>query len=335
MPTKKDRRCILVKDKHAHVQGHSPAKLYEPRMEGVEMVRHDVGTQQMGRNHVGALGHRLLSGLWKLFQIGDHTDTPSEKRVPSLVVLTGAGISAESGIPTYRDKGGLWRGHDPMQLATPQGFAQNPVQVAEFYDHRRADVSSAAPNAAHQALAQLDAKWPGEFLLVTTNVDDLHERAGSERLLHIHGMLRDVQCAKCEHTWNMPEGSLLTCTCSQCGQHGPHRPAVVFFGEMPQNLSQVMESIQRCDVFLAVGCGGAVQPSSRFPKMAAHNKREGYREGRALCRVTEINTVPTADPAFDDVLKGTATQMVPIWVDAALAEAGAPTRLKSEKNRPV
>src|SRR3954449_8825177 len=177
--------------------------------------------------------------------------------IRNIVILTGAGVSAESGLATFRGPDGLWEGHRVEDVATPEAFRRDPPLVHAFYDARRAKLATVEPNAAHKALARLDVEWPGELLLVTQNVDDLHERAGSKRLLHMHGELSKGWCVACDErfgwTGSMGEGS----SCPSCGNQGRVRPDIVWFGEMPYDMDRIEEALQRCDLFVSIGSAGA------------------------------------------------------------------------------
>lgn len=225
-------------------------------------------------------------------------------RIRNLVVLTGAGVSAESGIPTFRGPDGLWEGHRVEDVATPQAFARDPVLVQRFYDDRRAALARVSSNDAHRALSQLDTRWRGAFLLVTQNVDDLHERAGSRRLLHMHGELKRALCTGCgaAPVW---EGGLSgdpPCPC--CGQ--PRlRPDIVWFGEMPYHMDRIEAAIDACDLFVSIGTSGAVYPAAGFVSWAR----------AAGARTLEINLDPSAGAAlFDQARHGPAGTLVPALV---------------------
>lgn len=188
----------------------------------------------------------------------------------SIVILTGAGISAESGVRTFRGPDGLWEGHRVEDVATPQAFRRDPVLVQRFYDARRAALGTVQPNAAHLALARLDAEWPGELLLVTQNVDNLHDRAGSKRMLHMHGELKSAWCTACDrrHPW---EGALLDGpACPACALQGHMRPDIVWFGEMPYHMEAIEDALLACDLFVSVGTSGNVYPAAGFVDLARH-----------------------------------------------------------------
>ncbi|OWK28585.1 NAD-dependent deacylase [Sphingomonas mucosissima] len=227
----------------------------------------------------------------------------------SIMILTGAGISAESGLATFRGPGGLWEGHRVEDICTPGALAADPALVHRFYDLRRAALADVAPNAAHQALARLDAGWPGALLIVTQNVDDLHERAGAKRLLHMHGELRSALCAACGDrvSWcdPLPPGA----PCGACREPAL-RPDIVFFGEMPYHMERIEEALSRCDLFVSIGTSGAVYPAAGFVQLARHYGAE----------TLELNLEPSAGSDwFAESRFGPASALVPAWVDELLA----------------
>lgn len=230
----------------------------------------------------------------------------------NLVVLTGAGISAESGIRTFRDSDGLWNDHDVMKIATPEGFAADPDLVNGFYNARRAELKNVQPNDGHRALARLEEAWKdkGGFLLVTQNVDDLHERAGSENMAHIHGELCGIRCTSCglkERT----EGAVTGDTkCVSCGS--AMRPDVVWFGEMPNFLDMLEVALDHTDIFISVGTSGSVMPASLFPAAVRMAKPEA--------NIIEVNPNPTGDVSFNEVIQGTAVESLDALVDRLIAE---------------
>ena len=191
---------------------------------------------------------------------------PRLPRDARIVVLTGAGISVESGLPTFRGAGGLWEGWRLEDVATPEAFAREPATVQRFYDLRRRQLQDAAvrPNAAHRALAELERRWPGEVLIVTQNIDDLHERAGSKRLIHMHGELLKARCTACAAVRDWRNGSRRGARCAACGGAGTLRPHVVWFGEMPLGLDAIYDALAACDLFLAIGTSGQVYPGRRL-----------------------------------------------------------------------
>ncbi len=226
----------------------------------------------------------------------------------NIVVLTGAGVSAESGLATFRGPDGLWEGHRVEDIATPQAFRRDPALVQAFYDARRAALARVEPNAAHRALARLDAEWRGDFLLVTQNVDDLHERAGARRLIHMHGELKRVRCTACgaAPVWDAPLSDHPPC---------PHcaaprlRPDIVWFGEMPYAMDRIDAALRVCDLFVSIGTSGAVYPAAGFVETAR----------RAGAATLELNLEPSAGtPLFGEARHGPAGTLVPAWVDAVL-----------------
>ncbi|MBX7527830.1 NAD-dependent deacylase [Qipengyuania vesicularis] len=229
-------------------------------------------------------------------------------QIRNIVILTGAGISAESGIDTFRDAGGLWEQHRVEDVATPEGFARDPELVQRFYDARRKAVQQVAPNRAHEALAQLDRAWEGELLIVTQNVDDLHERAGARRVLHMHGELLSALCSSCDsrHEWREPLSERPACP--GCGQPAL-RPDVVWFGEMPYQMDRIYAAIRRADLFVSIGTSGAVYPAAGFVRDA--------REFGA--RTLELNLERSEGSYwFHESRQGRAGELVPAWVEHLL-----------------
>ncbi|TPG43524.1 NAD-dependent deacylase [Sphingomonas koreensis] len=230
---------------------------------------------------------------------------------PNIVVLTGAGISAESGLATFRGPGGLWEGSRVEDVCTPEALARQPATVHRFYDERRAALAEVEPNAAHDALARLDAAWPGELLIVTQNVDDLHERAGARRLLHMHGELLSALCAACgaRQRWTGPMA--VGATCPACAAPAL-RPDIVFFGEMPYAMDRIERALVACDLFVSIGTSGAVYPAAGFVQTARHY-------GAATL---ELNLEPSAGSAFfDETRLGPASALTPDWVERLLESA--------------
>lgn len=224
------------------------------------------------------------------------------------MVLTGAGISAESGLGTFRDRDGLWTRYDLNEVATPEGFARNPALVTEFYNARRANCAAALPNAAHHALARLEAARPGGVLVVTQNVDDLHQRAGSRNVIQMHGALMSALCAGCGHRWPAPAVMAVDDPCPACGQPRT-RPDVVWFGEFPYHMESIAEAIEGCDLFVSIGTSGQVWPAAGF---AAEARRAG-----AEC--VEMNLEPSEiSRVFQTRRYGPATETVPAWVETLL-----------------
>lgn len=187
----------------------------------------------------------------------------------SIVILTGAGISAESGLATFRGAGGLWEGHRVEQVATPDAFRRDPALVHRFYNARRRQLLHAGiePNAAHRALARLEAEWPGEVLVVTQNIDDLHERAGSRRLLHMHGQLCRVRCLACGDERHWVEDVEPGTACPACASCGTLRPAIVWFGEIPLGMERIVAALATCDLFVSIGTSGQVYPAAGFVEL--------------------------------------------------------------------
>lgn len=226
-----------------------------------------------------------------------------------IVILTGAGISAESGLGTFRDAGGLWAQHRIEDVATPEGFARDPALVQAFYNARRAKAATARPNAAHEALARLQAAWPGEVVIVTQNVDELHEKGGAQGVLHMHGILSGALCATCGHRWPAPAEMAAGEPCPAC--HAPTaRPDIVWFGEMPYDMDEIFEHLVNADLFAAIGTSGQVYPAAGFVQEAT----------AAGSRTVELNLEPSATVSqFDETRFGPATQTVPEWVAELLA----------------
>jgi len=226
-----------------------------------------------------------------------------------IVVLTGAGISAESGIATFRAADGLWERHRIEDVATPEGFARDPALVHRFYNARRAAAAAAEPNAAHKALARLQAAGRHDLLIVTQNVDDLHERGGASNVLHMHGSLAGALCAECGHRWPAPAAMPPEDPCPACAAPQT-RPDIVWFGEIPYHMDQIWDALREADLFVSIGTSGQVYPAAAFAQDAA----------RAGARTLELNLEPSALTAeFDEARQGPATRLVPAWVDSLLA----------------
>lgn len=233
----------------------------------------------------------------------------------NLVILTGAGISAESGVPTFRASDGLWEGHRIEEVATPEGFAANPALVQDFYNKRRRQLAKVQPNLAHHALAELAARWEGDFLLVTQNVDDLHDRAHALippapgfQLIHMHGELLKAHCTATGRVIDCPD-DLDPRHDSPFSPDGWLRPHIVWFGEMPLAMHVIDAAISQADLFVSIGTSGAVYPAAGFVQDAR----------RARARTVEINLEPTQGAGlFDEVIYGPATETVPAFVDRLL-----------------
>ncbi len=226
-----------------------------------------------------------------------------------IVVLTGAGVSAESGLPTFRDADGLWEGHDPMQVATPEAFAEDPDLVHRFYDERRAALHRVRPNAAHEALGRLGRALGDDLFLVTQNIDDLHERGGSPAVHHMHGRLRAARCLTCGESSDWQDPLLPRPPCPACGAT-TLRPDVVWFGEVPIGMDVIEERLWEADLFVSIGTSGLVYPAAGFVHWA---------RGETL----ELN-LDTSGASGDlhASRRGPATELVPAWVDEVLADAG-------------
>ncbi len=219
-----------------------------------------------------------------------------------IVVLTGAGVSAESGLGTFRDEDGLWTQYALEDVATPEGFARDPALVHDFYNARRQNCLSSAPNPAHFALATLQKSKAHEVVLVTQNVDDLHERAGSLDVVHMHGRLLGALCADCDARWDVAAAMAVDDPCPSCAAPAS-RPDVVWFGEMPYHMDEIMADLETCDLFAAIGTSGTVYPAAGFVDLAR----------QAGAHTIEINPDP-AGGGFDAVIAGPATTAVPDWV---------------------
>lgn len=226
-----------------------------------------------------------------------------------IVILTGAGISAESGLGTFRDEDGLWTRYDLEEVATPQGFARNPDFVHDFYNARRANYAGAEPNAAHAALARLEREYPGEVVIVTQNVDDLHERAGAARVIHMHGALCGALCAACSHRWPAPPAMQTADPCPACAAPAT-RPDVVWFGEIPYHMDAIMGHLASCSRFAAIGTSGEVYPAASFVQLATETG----------AHTVELNLEPSSVVStFAETRYGPATKVVPGWVSDILA----------------
>jgi len=226
----------------------------------------------------------------------------------SIVILTGAGISAESGIDTFRGGGGLWEQHRVEDVATPEAFARDPDLVLRFYDMRRAAIQTKLPNAAHQALARLEREWPGRVTVVTQNVDDLHERGGSHGVIHMHGEHLSAWCTACDtrHRWTGP--LLDRPPCPTCGARAL-RPDIVWFGEIPYRMDDIQRALADADLFVSIGTSGAVYPAAGFVRLA--------RELGA--RTLELNLERSQGSAwFDESRLGPASAVVTGWVEDLL-----------------
>ncbi|MFP4539293.1 MAG: NAD-dependent deacylase [Dichotomicrobium sp.] len=231
-----------------------------------------------------------------------------------IVVLTGAGLSAESGLETFRDKGGIWEKYDLTEVATPEAFARDPAFVLDFYNQRRRANEGVRPNAAHQALAKLEAEHRGEVWVVTQNIDPLHEMAGTRNLIHMHGEITRAFCAECGHRehWGMADITPKS-GCAACGRVGRMRPDVVWFGEMPYRMDEIFALLSGSDLFVSIGTSGTVYPAAGFVEIA--------REAGAW--TLELNLEPSDGvSSFDHAVQGKATEIVPPLVDQLLRASG-------------
>ena len=226
-----------------------------------------------------------------------------------LVILTGAGISAESGLRTFRAADGLWENHRVQDVATPEAFQRNPALVYRFYNERRRSLGGVQPNAAHLALARLEREWQGDLLLVTQNVDDLHDRAGSRNLLHMHGELLKGRCQSCGtiHPW--PDDIDADTRCPTCGQCAV-RPHIVWFHELPLEMERIYQALERCDLFVSIGTSGHVYPAAGFVEAVG-----------PAARTVELNLEPSLRAsAFREARIGKATELVPAFVAELLGK---------------
>lgn len=234
-------------------------------------------------------------------------------QVRNIVILTGAGVSAESGIDTFRGGGGLWEQHRVEDVATPEAFARDPELVLRFYDMRRAAIQAKEPNAAHYALGKLDREWPKDgdrdLLIVTQNVDDLHERGGAKRVLHMHGTHLNAWCTACDVRSPWRDSLIDRPPCPACGE-AALRPDVVWFGEMPYEMDCIYKALRGADLFVSIGTSGAVYPAAGF-----------VRDARELgVRTLELNLERSQGSAwFDESRLGPAGELVPAWVEEVLA----------------
>lgn len=228
-----------------------------------------------------------------------------------ILILTGAGISAESGLGTFRDVDGLWTQYNLDDVATPEGFSRDPALVHAFYNARRANCLDATPNAAHEALGRLQTAFSGRVTLVTQNVDDLHERGGAHEVIHMHGELARALCAECGHRWPAPREMSADAPCPNCTAPRT-RPDVVWFGEIPYQMRRINEALRNSDLFVAIGTSGTVYPAAGF-----------VAEARTMGIPTlELNLEPSDTAGiFDDARFGPATEIVPAWVDEILGQA--------------
>ena len=241
---------------------------------------------------------------------------PAGQNHPDIVVLTGAGISKESGLSTFRDADGIWATVRIEDVATPEAFAGDPARVQGFYNQRRRGLlgPEVRPNPAHLALAELEAGWPGEVLVVTQNIDDLHERAGSRNLIHMHGELLKARCGACGGVAAWRDDLTADTVCDACGRPGRMRPHVVWFGEMPLEMERIGAALGRCDLFLSIGTSGSVYPAAGF-----------VRDARMVAgaHTVELNLEPSEGAsAFAEQIYGPAGAVVPAYVRRLLRDGG-------------
>lgn len=230
----------------------------------------------------------------------------------TIVVLTGAGISAESGIETFRDKGGIWQRNKIEDVATPEAFERDPVRVHDFYNARRRALGAGdiRPNAAHRALALLEGQLPSRVLIVTQNIDDLHERAGSQNLIHMHGELRKARCGLCGDVREQKDDIGIDAICAQCESKGAMRPHIVWFGEMPLEQERINEALDACALFISIGTSGSVYPAAGFV-------HDVSTRGRA--HTVELNLEPSlGESLFAECHYGQASKIVPQFIERLL-----------------
>ena len=227
----------------------------------------------------------------------------------NIVVLTGAGISAESGVPVFRGDDGLWEGHRVEDVATPEGFRRDAEKVHQFYNQRRRKVQAVEPNPAHQALARLACEGSHRVVLITQNIDDLHERAGSPEVLHMHGELLKSRCEECGKVSVCRHDLSRASICDACGGIDCLRPHVVWFGEMPIHLDWIQQELERADEFVSIGTSGRVYPAAGFVEIA----------NESGAKTLELNLDPSeVSGAFDVSRHGPAGELVPAWVDGLI-----------------
>ena len=231
--------------------------------------------------------------------------------MPRIVVLTGAGVSAESGIPTFRASDGLWEQHRIEDVATPEGFLRDPDLVQHFYNQRRALLKSVLPNPAHYAIARLQQHWPDTVTLITQNIDDLHERAGSPEVIHMHGELLKVRCVRTGEVRVWSDDVTAVDRCSCCQPKAVLRPHIVWFGEEPLQMAAIYEALAQADLFVAIGTSGHVYPAAGFVAEARHGG----------ARTLEFNLEASQQRShFEQAIYGPAGETLPLWVDQLLAD---------------
>lgn len=234
----------------------------------------------------------------------------NDRYIDRVVVLTGAGVSAESGLATFRDADGLWEQHDPTEIATPEAFARDPALVYRFYNARRSQLATVEPNAAHHAIARLQREFAGQVFLVTQNVDDLHERGGSPQVCHMHGELLAMLCTGCRQRMTATAAFDGGSRCPGCGSRGSLRPDVVWFGEMPYYMEEIETQLADCDLFVAVGTSGVVYPAAGFVQQALRHGATTVEVNREPSEVTGL---------FHQQRRGLATAKVTALVEELLS----------------
>ena len=232
-----------------------------------------------------------------------------EKGIDRIAILTGAGVSAESGLNTFRDSGGLWEGYDPLDIATVGALDSNRDMVLDFYNSRRSQLNDCLPNLSHLAISNFQNNFSGHVFLITQNVDDLHERAGSSQVRHMHGSLRGMRCDYCTEEMDAIQKFEKSTACPSCGKAGKLRPDIVFFGEVPKGLDEIYTEIRSADLFVSIGTSGVVYPAAGF---VAHARDNG-----AIC--VEINKEKSeVTNLFDISYSGLATEEVPRFFSSLL-----------------
>lgn len=232
----------------------------------------------------------------------------------NIVILTGAGISAESGLATFRGDGGLWEGHRVEDVATPEAFRRDPVMVHRFYNERRKDLFKVKPNPAHKALARLEGKHKGEVIIVTQNIDNLHQLAGSKNVLHMHGEMLKVRCRQCHQVFDWEEDTSEHLACPSCQAKPALRPHIVWFNEVPFHMEEIEVALYTADLFVSIGTSGAVYPAAGFISMI---------RSMGKAHSVELNLEPSEGQSlFVETHYGKATKIVPVFVDKLLKETG-------------
>lgn len=226
----------------------------------------------------------------------------------AIFILSGAGLSAESGLRTFRAADGLWEDHRVEDVATPEAYQRDPELVQRFYNERRRQAAEATPNAAHKALAKLQKNHIAPVYLVTQNVDDLLERGGATQVIHMHGAVMDALCAACAHRWTAPREMHVNDPCPSCGV-AKTRPDIVWFGEIPYHMDVIQDAIEASDLFVSIGTSGTVYPAAGFAQMA---RQLGIK-------TLELNLEASNAP-FDEVRTGPASKIIPAWADEVLGQ---------------